>query len=300
MSFARACARMAAAATLVGVVGSGLPALAEAELASMWQELPNARARLLVGPPAGKVPQSYLAGIEIVLADGWKTYWRMPGDAGVPPNFDWSGSGNVASLKVLYPAPARMHESGSETIGYKHTVLFPVEVVPKDASRPVDLALTMEFGVCREICIPAEAKLSLTVQPASASGLVPSPLAAALEKVPREATRRRPMDPRLISVIATLDGASPRLSIEASFPRGKTSADLFVEAPDGLYLPMAKRLPDDTRSGPAPLTADANDMLVRFEVDLSRTGNAKALEGKTLLFTLVSEAGATETSWTLP
>ena len=61
--------------------------------------------------------------------------------------------------------PSRLHEPGAETIGYKNSVLFPVEVVPKDARQPVDLALTLEFGVCREICIPAEAKFSLALRP---------------------------------------------------------------------------------------------------------------------------------------
>src|SRR5215831_19456743 len=62
-----------------------------------WFELLNARARLTGGAPAVRGATSYLAGVEIALDEGWKTYWRMPGDAGVPPNFDWSGSSNVAA-----------------------------------------------------------------------------------------------------------------------------------------------------------------------------------------------------------
>ena len=143
------------------------------------------------GPPAAKAAKSYLAGVEIALGDGWKTYWRMPGDAGVPPNFDWSGSSNVASLSVLYPAPMRMPEPAAETVGYKHAVLFPVEVVAKDPSKPVALSLAMEFGVCREICIPAEAKFSLTLPPAGFSGKPAPALLAALDKVPQAAGRRR-------------------------------------------------------------------------------------------------------------
>ena len=109
-------------------------------------DLSNARVRLVAGAPATKSAKAYLAGIELTLADGWKTYWRMPGDAGVPPAFDWSGSTNVASVKVLYPAPHRMHEAGAETVGYKTSVVFPVEVVPKDPAQPIDLALVMELG----------------------------------------------------------------------------------------------------------------------------------------------------------
>ena len=87
---------------------------------------------------------------------------------------------------------------------------------------------------------------------------------------------------------ASLDGGAPRLSIEARFPQGGRGADVFVEAPEGLYVPLPKRLPD------------AADGTLRFEVDLSRGGNARELKAKTLTLTLVSDAGATEATWTVP
>ena len=147
MSTFRPAARaLVAAALAVAVVAPGR-ASAESEQGSPWIDLSNARARLVAGAPATRSAKAYLAGIELTLADGWKTYWRMPGDAGVPPQFDWSGSTNVASVKVLYPAPHRMHEAGAETVGYKTSVVFPVEVVPKDPAQPIDLALVMELGI---------------------------------------------------------------------------------------------------------------------------------------------------------
>src|SRR5436309_13604570 len=91
-----------AAAALAGLALAHAQAGAQANVASPWVELHNARVRLLAGPAAAKVQaeKSYLAGVEITLGEGWKTYWRMPGDAGVPPSFDWSGSTNVASVEV--------------------------------------------------------------------------------------------------------------------------------------------------------------------------------------------------------
>lgn len=288
---------------LVAALAAAAPvpgrAAADGEQASPWMELSNARARLIAGAPATKSASAYLAGVQLTLAEGWKTYWRMPGDAGVPPAFDWSGSSNVASVKVLYPAPRRMHEAGAQSVGYKTAVLFPVEVVPKDASKPVDLSLVMEFGICRDICIPAEAKMSLKLQPAAMAGRPSPAILTALESVPRQEARRRSLDPRVVSATASLDGPAPRLTVEAVFPRGSQSADAFLEAPDGLYVPMLKRVPRIGRDG-APATADVNEALVRFEADLSRTGNAQDLKGKTLTLTLVSDVGATETAWTLP
>ena len=287
-------------AALAGAAAAHGQIAPKGDLASPWVELHNARARLVAGPPAAKAAKSYLAGVEITLGDGWKTYWRMPGDAGVPPNFDWSGSTNVASLQVLYPSPSRMSEPAAETVGYKHAVLFPVEVVPKDPSRPVALALSMEFGVCREICIPAEAKFSLSLPPGGMSGKPSPDMIAALDKVPRPQASRRMEDPQLTRSTAFLEGGQPHLVIVARFPQGDGGADLFIEAPDGLYVPMAKRMPEIGAGGEARLEADSASGLVRFEVDLSRTGNAAELRGKTLRLTLVSDAGAAETNWTVP
>jgi DsbC/DsbD-like thiol-disulfide interchange protein len=288
-------------AVAVALLASGAAGQSPAPAAATtWVELANARARLLAGAPATAGAKSYLAGVEIALEDGWKTYWRMPGEAGVPPNFDWSGSKNVARVTVLYPAPSRMAEPAAETIGYKHRVLFPIEVVPKDASQPVGLALDLEFGVCREICIPAEARLSLALDPAGMAGRPSPPVLAALEKVPRTPTHRNAEDPGVTRATAFLEGGKPHLVVVARFPKGDRGADLFVEAPDGLYVPMAKRVPNPTGEAEARLEADAGNDLVRFEVDLTRTDNARELKGRTLRLTLVSDAGAAETTWTVP
>jgi DsbC/DsbD-like thiol-disulfide interchange protein len=275
---------MVAAAAVAGAQGQAVVA---ANNASGWIELHNARVRLVGGAHAGKPAKSYLAGVEVTLADGWKTYWRMPGDAGVPPTFDWAGSTNVATLKVLYPAPTRLPEAAAETVGYKTAVLFPVEVVPQDPAKPVALKLAMEFGVCRDICIPAEAKIALALAPDELRGKPSMAMLAAVEKVPREAASRRAGDPELVRMSASLDGPDARLVIEARFPQGSDGADLFIEAPESLYVPLPKRV-------------DAAGGIVRFEVDLSRGGNAQDLKGKTLTLTFVSKAGASEATWSVP
>jgi DsbC/DsbD-like thiol-disulfide interchange protein len=273
------------------LIVAGLSAVSEAagvSLASPWLQVHSARVRLVAGAPEAKSGTSYLAGVEVALDDGWKTYWRTPGDAGVPPMFDWAGSTNVRAVKVLYPAPMRMQEAAAQTIGYKTAVTFPVEVVPSDAGKPVDLKLKMELGICREICIPANVDLSLRLLPEHLQA-APSPdLMAALEKVPRPAASRRPTDPELTRMSAKLDGDSPHLTIDARFTKGDDKADLFVEAPEGIYVPLPTRL------------AKAPDGLVRFEVDLSRGGNAGDLKGKALTVTLVDASGASEATWTAP
>src|SRR4029077_19572234 len=102
------------------------------------------------------------AGVEIKLKAGWKTYWRYPGDAGVPPRFDWSGSENVAAVEVKWPAPERfVDESGAKSIGYYGDIVFPLVVRPADPARPVRLKLKLDFAVCDKLCVPADAELLL-------------------------------------------------------------------------------------------------------------------------------------------
>jgi DsbC/DsbD-like thiol-disulfide interchange protein len=272
-------------AAVVAATTGRTQAASQATVATAWVGLHGARVRLIAGPAAGGGARTYLAGVEVALAEGWKTYWRMPGDAGVPPSFNWADSANTAAIKVLYPAPVRLIEPAAETIGYKGSVVFPVEVKPLDAGKPVELSLALELGICREICIPGEARLSLTIPPAGLAGA--SPVSAWRERVPRPQATRGPGDPELKGVVATLEGPSPRLLIEATFRGGASAGDVFIEAPDGLYVPMAKRLPD----GPGGI--------VRFEADLSRV-DAHDLKGKELTVTLVGDGGAaTEATWQL-
>lgn len=279
--------RSASVAALLSVaVAPQAQAAQQAGAATAWVEPHASRVRLVAGP--GLTPGGhYLAGLEIVMADGWKTYWRMPGDAGVPPTFDWTGSVNIAATRVLYPAPVRMAEAGGEVLGYKHSVLLPIEVTPQDPGKPVVMKLALEFGICREICVPATAAFDLTIGAGRPGAPLPE-LTAALDRVPRAQARRGKDDPELKRVaVAQGDGANSRLAIEAVFSGDAKAADVFVEAPDGLYVPLPKR------------TTPAAGGLIRFETELSPS-LAQDLKGKTLTLTLVSEVGATEAQWTFP
>jgi DsbC/DsbD-like thiol-disulfide interchange protein len=100
-----------------------------------------------------------MAAVNLDLAPGWKTYWRSPGDAGIPPSFDWSGSQNVASVRIHWPAPSVFHTNGMQSIGYHDRLLLPVEVQPIDPALPVVLKLRLDLGVCDEICLPASVAL---------------------------------------------------------------------------------------------------------------------------------------------
>lgn len=95
-----------------------------------------------------------MAALRLDLAEGWKTYWRAPGDAGIPPSFDWSGSENVASVRPHWPVPHVFELNGMRSIGYKQQLVLPLEVTPIDPRRPVRLNAAIDLGVCNDICVP--------------------------------------------------------------------------------------------------------------------------------------------------
>jgi DsbC/DsbD-like thiol-disulfide interchange protein len=210
-------------------------ATAAFSLESPWASTSNAEVRLLAaGAPNNGAP--IRAGLQIRLARGWHTYWRYPGDAGVPPRLDWSASTNVADVQVRWPAPERiLLEGGLGSIGYHGDIILPLQVRPKDAARPVSLRVKLDFGVCEKICIPAEARAALDI-PAGFT-MKNALLDSADARVPAAATVGKAKTLGIVSVKLE-HGAAPRALIEVVVPPGKTF-DLFAEGPtDDWALPL--------------------------------------------------------------
>jgi DsbC/DsbD-like thiol-disulfide interchange protein len=208
-------------------------------LESPWASTSNAEVRLLAGgAPSSGAP--IRAGLQIRLARGWHTYWRYPGDAGVPPRIDWSASTNVADVQVRWPAPERIPlEGGLGSIGYHGDIILPLQVRPKDSARPVSLRVKLDFGVCEKICIPAEAKAALDIPAGFA--VKNALLEAADARVPAAATVGKAKTFGIVSVKLERT-AVPRALIEVVVPPGKTF-DLFAEGPtDDWALPLPARI----------------------------------------------------------
>jgi DsbC/DsbD-like thiol-disulfide interchange protein len=169
--------------TLLAAAATVLCAAAALAETSPWSEDMKSAVRLISGEAA---TSSMHAGVEIRLSPGWHTYWRYPGDSGVPPQFDFSKSDNLQSAKVLFPAPELHKDAGGETIGYQKDVIFPVVVMPKDPGKPVKLHLSIDYAVCETMCVPARGEATLTLPP---GGLTPDPrLKSAFARVPAKAT----------------------------------------------------------------------------------------------------------------
>lgn len=231
-------------------------------------QLSHSVVRLVKGEVAGSEVQ---AGVEIRLGDGWKTYWRMPGDSGVPPDFDWSGSSNVAHVDVGWPAPHRMHDAGGESVGYKGEVVFPLTVRLKAPGRPARLDLKLFYAVCKNICIPAKAVVSLDLDPATpAAGDV-----ALIRRFQRLVPARGKPAEGLISARALMLDGKPALAVlVASRAAAGPHSDIFVEGLDNAYFH-------------APATSRKIDKGREFILPVDGVRDAAALTGKRLRITLV-------------
>ncbi len=128
-----------------------------------WATSEHVSARLLSAVGGTGDLTTVPAGIEIKLDGDWKTYWRSPGDAGLPPTLDWKGSQNLASATLLYPTPQRVTVLGIQTFGYKHDVVFPLDLKLADKGKPLDLKLALDILVCADQCIPKSFTLALTL-----------------------------------------------------------------------------------------------------------------------------------------
>ena len=249
---------------------------------SAWVSSNDSKVRLVSGTPDIDGRPSLVAGVQLRMDPGWKTYWRNPGDSGVPPSFDFKGSKNLKQAELLYPAPHRIADANGTAIGYDDEVIFPVKITPEHEGEPVELKLAFEYGLCKNLCIPNEVSLELVLSPDEGKGDAML-LENALALTPKEAAPG--LLPAVEKVTADLDAPKPKITIDAVFPQGARGTDLFINGEE-TYVPVPK--PD------GPL-ADGKQ---RFIVDFGSAAEAAALKGKTLTLTLVSDLGSAEMTWT--
>ena len=212
-------------------------ATAHAEDASPWSNDARSSIRLIAGSNvSGDAPLR--AGIEMKLTAGWHTYWRYPGDSGVPPRFDFSGSGNLKSAKVLYPAPQLHSDETGQTIGYENSVVFPVEVTPKDAGKPVDLKLKIDYAVCEKLCVPAEGSARLALAPGTSGE--DAAVKAAFARVPQRVDAAKAGLTVTRASGGAKAGEKPLVMVDLPAP-ANTPVTLFVEGPTPDWaLPIPK------------------------------------------------------------
>ena len=217
-----------------------------------------------------------MAALRLTLAPGWKTYWRAPGDAGIPPSFDWRGSENLSMVAYHWPRPEIFVNFGLRSVGYKNELILPLELHPEQAGQTIRLRGKIDLGVCDKICVPAHLEVDATLEGAGRSDPA---IHAALAAQPRPAARAG-----VGKVLCTLaPGAEGlRLTAHIEMPRLSGREDALIETGDPRVWVSE---PELTREGGA----------ITVSADLAPPAGAPlTIDRSALRFTLIGGASAVE------
>ncbi|WP_274629778.1 protein-disulfide reductase DsbD domain-containing protein [Arvimicrobium flavum] len=252
---------------------AGSPVLASS---SAWHEAEGVRLRLVTSGQAD-ASGTLKGALQIDLHREWKTYWRDPGGSGVPPSIDISGSANIASLDIGYPAPTRFNDESGPWVGYKHSLALPVTFRLAAPTEPARIVAEVFIGVCETICIPVQARFE--VDPASDPG---NPEDAALVE---RAGAALPSAPQEDFGVELLSAGEDQLVVEAAFPGDAAAVDLFLAGTEGYSLGRPHK--------------EIRDGKVTFAVPIIDRPAEKPV-GAGLPYTLVTQAGAVAGSIPFP
>lgn len=262
---------------------SGVPPAASNQVLSAHAQTQLISAgRMEPGEGSGR---GHLVGLHIDLKDGWKTYWRSPGEAGLPPQFDWSDSRNLARAQVFWPAPDRIQAYGGEVYGYSEEVVLPIVLVPQDPAQDVEAQLNVDYLICDEVCVGVNAQLTLKIPAQSAAETAYAPLISQyLDRVPHSGATAAGLSVEKITLKNTDETGELRVQLFSE--DGLTAPDIFIEGPPGLYFD-------------APST-DWSGSKSRAHLTLPiRHGEALAGDGAVLTLTVKDGERALEMAWTV-
>jgi DsbC/DsbD-like thiol-disulfide interchange protein len=202
--------------------------------ASDWHETTGGKLRLVTERAAG-ADGTLRGALEIRLDDGWKTYWREPGESGVAPQISLHQGAPAEGISLLFPAPQRFDDGTSQWAGYAGDVTLPVVVTGLGDS---DAALGVEIflGVCETICVPVQA--TLTVTPGEDIGPIDEAgIASAFANLPGA--------PQDGFEVVRASHEKDAIAIEVALPDGIDAAELFLAGQDGLMLAAPEFAPGE-------------------------------------------------------
>jgi DsbC/DsbD-like thiol-disulfide interchange protein len=238
--------------TLAGLAGLLLAAStlmagadARAEITS-WATNEGGRMRIVAMPPE---PDGKIRGaLQIEPKPGWITYWKEPGDAGIPPQIVFSKNGEVSLDRVSFPIPKRIDNGNLRDIGYDQPVAFPFELTAREPGKPVSLSASAFVGLCRNICIPFQAEFSLALPPVKGT----------------------PVEEAMIlnSALAQLPEA----------PSDTFAVTQYVMAQGGHVLRLTLRLPEDAGEAPQVIVTGPEGHILFDGVNGRRDGDIYTLD----------------------
>lgn len=214
---------------------------------------------------------THMAALQFDLAPGWKTYWRQPGDVGIPPEFNWSHSTNLKSAQVIWPTPDVTWDAGMRTIGYDGRVILPLSLVP-DHSGAIEMEVEVLLGVCADVCIPANVRVAVTLPP---KGKHDATLAATLADQPVAAQGAA-------SCKFTPTDYATQVQLRLDLPRLGASEDVALEVPlKGAWISTPK------------VRRDGRTLIADLEI-LTADGGPIALNRSAIRTTVFADGKAVE------
>ncbi len=214
---------------------------------------------------------THMAAIELSLAQGWKTYWRAPGDTGIPPQFNWGSGTNMLNVEPFWPVPDKFETAGQPTLGYSDKVVIPLRITPKNGAKQIKLRGRMDIGLCEEVCLPFTVRFNETLP---MDGAKDAAIMAALTDQPYSA-KEGDVSRAVCSVTPQDDGLT--LKVDITLPTTGGDETVVIEHPNKeIWVSYAK----SSRSGD---TVSAASWL------LSPDGSPILIERQKLRFTVIGE-----------
>lgn len=225
---------------LLGLMAICSPNKASAAM-SDWVKEDEVSVRLVAESPE-------LMGLQFHIADGWKTYWRTPGDGGVPVILDWEGSNNIENITIQWPAPKRFVEYDViQSFGYKHDIVLPLKVKLQDASNPANVKLHIKYAVCSDLCIYFDHRLALDVPVAAKDAESENIIMPFLAQVPQQNNAEGLTIEN--AIIKTQDKENGVIEVRATAENGFQESDLLIEGGDVFRYTTPKiKLSSDKKS----------------------------------------------------
>ncbi|MEX3007957.1 protein-disulfide reductase DsbD domain-containing protein [Hoeflea sp. TYP-13] len=247
---------------------------------SDWVETDGGRIRISALPPSED--GSIQAVLDVELLPGWKTYWRDPGEAGVPPSFRVERSDNIASAEIHFPPPERIRDDYSVWAGYNYPVVFPITLQQATPGKSSVLEADVFLGICKSICIPFQTSFSLEIDP-------DKPANSFEKRLVKKAYRSLPEEPgngfEIVESRVNDDGGTLVLSVAT--PQENDVGELFVTGPQGWRF--------DT-----PKLAGRKNNVATYHVSASGISETDTLSGKTVRIVVKAAGRSMETELDLP
>ena len=223
---------------LLGCLNIALPVAVAFAGATDWVRKDEVSYRLISGQDATGEKQDLWLALQFQLAPGWKTYWRSPGESGIPMNLGWQASRNVADIELKWPAPQQFTAFGFDSYGYDKELILPMRIKLEDPGKSAEFNFEVTFATCKKSCIQRTAELALTIpEGASRPSVERALIERSLKRVP-SAVETNGLE--ISGVVLEGAGEDQTLSVEATSETGFETPALFAEGPRDVAFKSSK------------------------------------------------------------